>query len=61
MNDIPPRPEPPIPPDDGLCCNSGCELCVWDYYNQELADYRRALAQWQAQYGEPPAPGSDQP
>lgn len=43
-----PEPEAPLPPEDGMCCGSGCEPCVWDTYNLELARYRERLAQWQA-------------
>ncbi|UNU72691.1 oxidoreductase-like domain-containing protein [Moraxella nasovis] len=39
---IPPKPEPP---EDYECCNSGCEeLCVFEIYRQESAE-------WQAKYG----------
>ncbi|NDV12127.1 oxidoreductase-like domain-containing protein [Crenobacter caeni] len=44
--------EPPVapePPAEGACCGSGCEPCVWDVYQGELAEYRRALALWQAE------------
>lgn len=37
MTDIPP---PPTPPEDDECCQSGCEeLCVFDIYRQEKAEY----------------------
>jgi cytochrome-b5 reductase len=32
----------PIPPADGECCESGCDLCVWDIYYA-------ALRVWEAQ------------
>lgn len=37
MTDIPP---PPTPPEDDECCQSGCEeLCVFEIYRQEKAEY----------------------
>ena len=41
-----PRPVPPDEPQPGECCESGCDPCVWDFYNQELAHYRQELARW---------------
>lgn len=38
-------PERPLPTD---CCESGCTVCVFDAYEEELADYRRRLAAWAA-------------
>lgn len=31
--------EPPERPLPGDCCGQGCEVCVWDTYNDELRDY----------------------
>lgn len=28
-------------PEPGLCCQEGCESCVWLVYAQELLDYYR--------------------
>lgn len=44
---LPPKPEPPIAPDDDACCGSGCTPCIWDFYYEELERYRAELAQWQ--------------
>lgn len=44
-----PPPTPPTPPDDNACCQSGCVLCVYDLYQEELDRYRLALAAWQEQ------------
>ncbi|EGT55987.1 hypothetical protein CAEBREN_09522 [Caenorhabditis brenneri] len=33
---------PPIEPDTGMCCQEGCESCVWLVYAQELLDYFRS-------------------
>jgi hypothetical protein len=41
-------PVEPVPPEDSMCCGSGCEFCVWTVYFAELAAYRQALADWQA-------------
>ncbi|WP_269531543.1 oxidoreductase-like domain-containing protein [Chitinimonas sp. BJYL2] len=51
MTDVPAPPQRPIPPDDNLCCKSGCVPCVWDMYDEDLAEYRKALAAWEAAYG----------
>lgn len=34
--------EKPTPPGDYDCCESGCEPCVWDVYQSELAEWRSA-------------------
>ena len=39
----PPRPEAPLPTD---CCESGCEICVYDYYDEELSQNEADLARW---------------
>lgn len=37
LADIPP---PPEPPEDYECCNNGCdELCVFEIYKLQKADY----------------------
>jgi len=28
------------------CCDSGCEVCVFDAYADALAEYEEKLAQW---------------
>ena len=44
-DDPPPRePEKPLPSD---CCESGCPICVFDMYAEELAAYRQKLAEWE--------------
>ncbi|MFC6841735.1 oxidoreductase-like domain-containing protein [Xanthomonas theicola] len=47
-----PRPQPPLPPEPGDCCNSGCPLCVHDLYNDEVERYRQALAVWRSRHPE---------
>ena len=51
MTEDPPpiRPEKPLPSD---CCESGCAVCVFDLYAEELAAYRTALADWLARHPE---------
>ena len=43
-------PEKPRKPALDECCDSGCDPCVWDFYNQELAHYRKELALWLARH-----------
>ncbi|MFC4159373.1 oxidoreductase-like domain-containing protein [Chitinimonas lacunae] len=40
-------PQPPRCPEPQECCDSGCDPCVFDLYNEELALYRANLAQWE--------------
>ena len=51
---LPPDPDPrPQPPDKPLpqeCCESGCPICVYDLYADELEAYRQALAAWLARH-----------
>ncbi len=37
---LPPKPEPPNPQD---CCESGCTLCVYTVYDEELQRWREAV------------------
>ena len=58
-----PRPLPPEQPGDDECCRSGCDPCIFDLYQQELQQYREALAAWEARQskaerGSDPAAGS---
>jgi len=41
-----PRPQPPQEPALELCCNSGCEPCVFDRYSEALEHYHGALRAW---------------
>ncbi|CAI5448913.1 unnamed protein product [Caenorhabditis angaria] len=34
-------PRRPMEPEPGLCCDEGCESCVWLVYANELLDYYR--------------------
>ena len=48
-----PEPLPPRAPDDNECCRSGCPICVFDLYQDELDAYRLALAAWHARQDAP--------
>jgi len=41
-----PRPEAPVPPELEDCCQSGCAPCIFDMYDDALAQYKADLAQW---------------
>jgi hypothetical protein len=43
-----PRPLPPVRPGLDDCCQSGCNPCVFDLYDDALERYATALAEWQA-------------
>lgn len=42
-----PRPVPPIQPDIDDCCNSGCNPCIFDLYQDALERYRADLKIWE--------------
>ena len=52
-----PMPVAPLPPDDDACCGSGCDPCIWDWYQQERDRYLAELKAWQARHAAetPPA------
>jgi len=43
-----PKPLPPDRPGDNECCQSGCDPCVFDFYNDEMERYRQELRAWEA-------------
>ncbi|WP_050477844.1 oxidoreductase-like domain-containing protein [Herbaspirillum rhizosphaerae] len=43
-----PPPTPPIEPQLEDCCQSGCDPCIFDIYQDALERYRVALQEWQA-------------
>jgi hypothetical protein len=47
-----PRPQPPERPAENECCGSGCPLCVYDLYEEQLSEYRQALARWRERHPE---------
>lgn len=46
-----PPPIPPTPPGIDDCCRRGCDPCIHDLYEEELARYEVALAKWQQEHG----------
>jgi hypothetical protein len=50
-----PRPTPPTRPDPSECCDSGCDPCVFDLYEDALDHYETALTAWEARRRTPPA------
>ncbi len=38
---------PPIQPDIDDCCNSGCNPCIFDLYQDALERYRADLKIWE--------------
>lgn len=51
-------PVAPLPPDDNACCGSGCDPCIWDWYQQERDRYQAELKAWQARQPAPAAPAA---
>ncbi len=49
------KPQPPEEPDPLDCCGEGCVRCVYDLYDEALAEYRVALAAWEAGRDAPPS------
>lgn len=47
-----PPPTPPIEPALEDCCQSGCNPCIFDIYQDALERYRLALQKWQARQDE---------
>ena len=43
-DDLPPA--PPIAPEPGACCGTGCVPCVFDVYEEALERYRMRLKAW---------------
>lgn len=51
MNDLDdPPPQPPVAPRAGDCCRGGCDPCVFDLHQEELARYELALEKWKARH-----------
>jgi hypothetical protein len=41
-----PPPVPPVRPPNEDCCNSGCNPCVFDLYEEALERYRAEYRAW---------------
>ena len=48
--DSDPRPGKPEPPLPAECCESGCAMCVWDVYNDQLQAWREAMVKWRERH-----------
>jgi hypothetical protein len=42
-----PRPVEPPRPDDDACCHGGCDLCIFDLFEEALEQYRVDLRAWE--------------
>ena len=45
-----PPPIAPVAPTMRDCCRSGCDPCVFEVYQEELARYEAALCQWKLRH-----------
>ena len=45
-----PRPVEPERPLASDCCDSGCEVCVYDLYAEQVRHYRELLATWKLRH-----------
>lgn len=45
-----PRPTPPERPSPDDCCNSGCDPCVFDLYEEALDRYEEQVRAWEARH-----------
>jgi Oxidoreductase-like protein, N-terminal len=58
MATLTPKPRPPQKPEPEDCCQSDCCPCVFELYEDELADYLNALELWHTlnpEYGNLPS------
>ncbi|HET7844779.1 MAG TPA: oxidoreductase-like domain-containing protein [Xanthomonadales bacterium] len=49
MNASRDKPEPPEAPDPSDCCGGGCARCVFDVYDEQLAEWRETCARIDAE------------
>lgn len=50
VSDPDPRPQAPEKPLPAECCESGCAVCIWDTYAEELLDYQERLEAWKLRH-----------
>jgi len=46
LPDDDPEPVAPVAPTARDCCRGGCEPCVFEIYEEEVARYEAALREW---------------
>ncbi|KRG68266.1 oxidoreductase-like domain-containing protein [Pseudoxanthomonas dokdonensis] len=49
-HDDDPRPQEPEKPLPSDCCESGCPICVYDLYAEQMQQYREQLAAWKRRH-----------
>jgi hypothetical protein len=49
-------PQPPERPGPDECCHSGCQICVFDLYEEKLARYLTELHAWEVRRDRKQAP-----
>lgn len=52
-----PRPTPPERPLPEDCCQSGCNPCVFDLYEEALERYEAQLRAWETRHAPPSCDG----
>src|SRR5258708_32200042 len=50
LPDDDPAPLPPVAPAANDCCRGGCDPCVCQVYEEELARYEAKLREWQLRH-----------
>jgi hypothetical protein len=45
-----PAPTPPERPKAADCCGRGCDPCIFDLYEEDLARYELALRDWRLRH-----------
>ncbi len=50
LPDDDPAPLPPVAPAANDCCRGGCDPCVFQLYEDELARYEAKLREWQLRH-----------
>ena len=50
LPDDDPAPLPPIAPAARDCCRGGCDPCIFEVYDDELARYEARLREWKLRH-----------